>query len=248
MPFGFITGIFGAIKWLLGKITLKGFLIVAAIGLLGFSQWELYSYGKHTQAIKDNVVITRYKNDAAISKKRLSDYVTDIKYWHDTADKAERDLTTLQTHLNQSIAQGIKTANDRAAAAWAYAHKQKGVVHYVTVHDDSLCTIHTGFVQLFNDAIEDPGFGQSGSIPYGGSFFADTPTTLKLSQVSNVLIVDLSEAVRRGRIIDQWQHWYLSTKANWDKVNKIIHAAAPDIKQVSPPLPIRNTTTSGSTP
>lgn len=215
-------------KTFFSKLSLKGILIFLGVLLLAFGQWKFYEWAQHRQAATDQVTINDLKGKNDQLKKQMNDETTQVETWKGRASKAEVDFDTLQKTTVADLQNKLSDANARAAAWEKKAKTPKEITKYVTVHDDSLCTINAGFVQLFDDSIEadttahDAGFVSSGpGVSYG------SPTTLKLSQLSSVLIHNNAEAVRRGKVIQIWQSWYTSTSANWTRVQQEIAAGVP---------------------
>lgn len=239
-----------------GKNILVVIFVLLVLGLAGYGLFKIYDAGAtHGAAVqlkadkkifdKDDKQIADLKTQVTSltgqlgqANATIKDDVAMVQTWKDTATKAQQDFQTLQQTTVKTLQKQLSDSNRRLRAAQQLAASLQENNPYVTQTADLQCVIPTGFVQLFNGAIEDPAstgiFGTG--LPSGPGLGYGAPSGVSLSELSSAVVIDLSAAVQRGDQVRAWQNWYTQTKANWDKVIQKIHQTEPQLNQPNPPV------------
>jgi hypothetical protein len=229
--------------------------VLIILGLAGYGELKIYDAGKTsgatTQAAKDKKVtdaddkqiadlkaqVTTLQGQLATAKSTIQTQQLAIQTWTNKANKAEQDFQTLQNTTLKNLQNQLADSNKRLTAAQQLAASLQENNPYVTQTAALQCVIPVGFVQLFNGAVEDPTSTGifTGSVPSSTLLGYGAPSGINLSQLSSVVVLDLSAAVQRGDQVRAWQTWYTQTKANWDQVLKTIRTTMPTLNQPNPP-------------
>lgn len=231
---------------ILKKISLKGVLIFLVLCAAAFGVYQVYKLGESHQATKDNAQITKLQNDLAQKKQELTSLRGQVTDWENKAKTAQDKFAGLQKDVNHQIQQGIAKANARAAHWEKVASHKKEIVKYVTSQADAHCVIPNGFVQLFNQSAT-AGPDGSNYLPGSLGLYVDAPSGYSLSDIAQASIINNAHAVQLRQEVIEWQTWYKSTKANWEKVQQIIQSTAPNLNPPKPPTKSPTVTTNAVT-
>lgn len=101
----------------------------------------------------------------------------------------------------------------------------KEVTKYVTTVADQQCTIPNGFVWLHDRTLAGEST-EATQVPDSGPRDVDAASGVALSTVAATVGENYTECVTRGKIIDQWQQWYVQQKGIYERAQRIIEAAA----------------------
>lgn len=152
-----------------------------------------------------------------------------FKTWKEQTASANKEYLEKQSKLVDSLTKERDAANKRANER---TPEYKDVIKYVTVQDDSRCTIPVNFGLLHNMSIE--GATSAGhSLSETAAGLQGTPSSLTLSQYITIASANNSEAVRRGEIIAQWEQWY---DRNLEWFNEAQRKANDAIKRTEAPV------------
>jgi hypothetical protein len=133
--------------------------------------------------------------DAALTIMRADALITE-KALKDLLDKSQAREKKLKENLNAIIPQ------------------------YVSAKADAGCTVPAGFVRLHNlsaKGLDPSDAAEASRVPGSGSETADSPTTLKLSDIGRTVANNYGECQSRLEIIEGWQLWYTRSLESWKK-------------------------------
>ena len=204
-----------AIKGLLFSRTVL-FAVALFVSLLVGYNWA-YSRGKESQA----PIIAELTSD-------LSDARLQVSVARDNAiaqGEAYTRAVGILENSNKATLKDLKTKLDQSEAFTKKLQESFRVVipQYITPQADAICSISAGFVRFHNLSAEGRDTGpatEGGAAAGSGPKDADTPTTLKISEVGAVISENYSECNNRREVIEAWQTWYTKAKASIDRANQ----------------------------
>lgn len=234
MPFAFIAPLIASkvaksVVGFFGKITLRqwlyffGLLAVLFVGYKGYN-W-VYDRGAHSrdqEVAQLQSQIKQLQTDLAGEKAKL------VK-WNEDTKRANQQFAAEQETLRKGLQSQLDAANLKANKRKV---EYRDVVKYISIADDANCVIPANFELLHNWSIEGQPPGALDQLPEAASGVQGAASTIKLSELAAVNSHNNSEAVRRGAIIHQWEHWYDASK---DQFTRAQQSAAEAIKASSPP-------------
>jgi predicted RNase H-related nuclease YkuK (DUF458 family) len=165
------------------------------------------------------LVVASWFLSAAVTEDRVKQsYETRIE----EVNRAHATALAQQTLESDEV---ITNLHVRVAEAQAQKQKTKTLIKevtkYVTKEADARCTVPVGFVWLYNASLAGEVAGVPGSPPGD----VDSPSGVKISEVAAVAGDNNAECVKRGKLIEAWQTWYVRNKDIYARAQKIIEAA-----------------------
>jgi hypothetical protein len=206
-----------AITGFFAKIGIKGVLIILAVAAAGYGEYRLYDYGKTTQLAVDAPKIKLAQDQLAAYKASYAKWITD-------SNTATAALKATQKATLDDLHAQLATANAKAQQK-QIIYKQ--VTHYVTTADDALCTLNSGFVQLYNGAFEDPNTSQSPALSSSAGGYLETRSNIRLSQFAGVAFNNDLKAVQLRTEVLLWREWYAKMSASFNLEQQKADASAP---------------------
>jgi hypothetical protein len=154
-------------------------------------------------------------------KVRDADYQTHLVQDGKDREAWNKKVSNLE-HKNQGISQELN------AELTAKVDKQrettqtliKKVPYYVTAKSDADCPIPAGLVELHNQAT-----GSAPQVPISSGVDRDAPSTVTLSQLTEVNIHNIGVAKELEAEVVTWRTWYQQQSQVWNDL-----AGHPDMK------------------
>lgn len=219
------TAILKGVKSLTSRLTLKHILYGLGTIIVIYGLWSGYNW------IYERGASSRDQEVADLTTER-NQLRADFKQWkQDTADaekKWKADQKLIQDDLKQQLATANEKANNREVI-------YRDVVKYISVADDAACVIPVNFGLLHNFSIEGTPPGAADLLSDSPGRLQGAPSTLTLSQYSEVTGFNNSEAVRRGEIIHQWEEWYDRSYQGFTEAQRSANQAIPRLDQTPKP-------------
>lgn len=202
-------------------------ILLAVIVWTGFKTydwvWERGYAKRSAETAEQMATLTTERNDAV---GKYAQYKGEYDNWVANTKKANEqflreqyaDLEARQKRLDEAE----KAARNKPVTI-------KEVIKYVPAEVDATYRLPAGLVRLFVDTLEgrpspfDPGTGISQSNPFN----AGEASGLALSQFGQIAASNNAECVLRGKVIDEWQDWYVKYQAEFAKYQDWQKANAP---------------------
>lgn len=206
-------------------------VVVAWAGLKGFNWIHDRGYNKKAKEVKEQIATLTGERDTAVNG--YNTYKGEYDTWVNTTKAAQEQF------LADQIIE-LAAAQERLEAAEKLARNKpvtiKEVIKYVPAEVDAVYRLPTGFVSLYNDTLQGKPTANSGtSVP--GSFTGNVgeASSLALSQFGQIAAFNNAECVVRGKVIDEWQLWYLRVKPQFDNFQRWQRENAPKEQVVIAP-------------
>lgn len=196
-----------------GFLTSKLGVGLLCLVVLAGVEWKVYDLGKDSVRAEADKEIATAKKDrddkvAAIQTK-YDKLVSDTDAWKASVVAAQKAAEDAQATIVVALQAKLTAAQKQRDKLKL---QLKELPKYVTVQADANCTITSGFVSVYNAAV------QAAPIPDSGAGNVDAASGVTLSQLATVESSNLAECNERGRVIDAWQEWYAKNKAYYDDV------------------------------
>lgn len=199
------------------SLTVKNVLAVILVLFVAFGLYKGYRFAYERGYASRNDEVALLKAQLLKERQKVAALTT-------ASQIAEEKFKSQQTVLQQQLEQQKKQLQEQA-------HKREVVIReipkYISVEDDRHCVIPVNFGLLHNQSIEGASTDSQTGLSDTAAGQRGTPSSLTLSEYAAVALYNNSEAVRRGKIIEQWEQWYDQSKAQFDQAQQ---AAAEAIK------------------
>ena len=191
-----------------------GLALIVYLGHLGYNWIWDRGYEKRGEETKQEIADLTTERDTAVNnyntyKGKYDDWVKNTK------EAEEKYLAEQKLDLEKR--------QERLAAAEEAARnkptKIKEVIRYVPAEVDATYRLSVGFVRLYRDTIEGTAsFDQRAGLPQGLSFDVGEASPIAMSQFGQFAGSNNAECVLRGKVIEEWQGWYKTNEASFEKL------------------------------
>lgn len=104
----------------------------------------------------------------------------------------------------------------------------KEVIKYVPAQVDATYRLPVGLVRLYGETLQGPATGNSyAELPRGLGLNVGDASGLAVSEFGRITAVNNAECVVRGKVIAEWQSWYVTNKAAFKKFQDQQASTAP---------------------
>lgn len=200
-----------AIGGFFSKITLRQWLFFFASIAIVFGCYKTYNW------VHDRGAHSRDAEVAALQLK-ISGLEGQMTKWKEDTRVANEKFALQQESLRKDLQAKLDVANAQAA------QRQKVIIReipkYITVADDALCTIPVNFGLVHNATVEGEGSRSGHQLSESAAGVQGEASSLTLSRYAAVAGHNNSEAVRRGKVIDQWEQWYDASKEQFTRAQQ----------------------------
>lgn len=193
------------------KITLRQWLFFLAALAIAFTLYKGYNWVFDRGAASRDGEVAQLQSDLQAEKDRFAK-------WKADTETANKRFALEQETLRKDLQAKLDLANEQAK------QRQKVIIHeipkYITVADDALCTIPVNFGLVHNATIEGPESRSGHQLSESATGVPGAASSLTLSEYAAVAGQNNSEAVRRGKVIDQWEQWYDASKEQFTRAQQ----------------------------
>lgn len=202
-------------------------VLAVALGWCGYKGYNWIwdrGYDKHAQETAAEITRLTGERDTAVTNYNA--YKTEYDEWVRTTKKAQEqylreqlaDLAARQARLDQA------EADFRKKPATI-----KEVIKYVPVEVDASYRLPVGLVRLYGETLQgspaQPGSHSGADVPQGNAIDVGEASGLAVSQFGLIAAQNNAECVLRGKVIEEWQGWYVKNESffnqlvEWQKKN-----------------------------
>lgn len=202
------------IKLFLNPKTWLYLLILAAVTWSGYKGYN-WIYDRGASSRDAEVTKLSGERDQAIAD--YNTYKGEYDEWVNKTKKAQ------EQYLAEQLAD-LKARQERLAAAEEAARNKptqiKEVIKYVPAEVDTAFKLPVGFVRLYSESIQGApaGTGSLTGLPQGQFFDVGETSGIALSQFGQIAASNNAECVLRGKVIEEWQGWYHTNAASFEKI------------------------------
>lgn len=213
------------------SITLKQWLHFGLLLLVLFAGYKGYSWIYDRGAHSRDAEVAKLQEQVSQLQTSLVAEKAKIAKWNADTKKANEQFAAEQETLRAGLQAQLDAANLKAKQRKV---EYRDVIKYISTADDASCVIPVNFELLHNWSIEGEPPGSLDQLSEAAPGVQGTASTIKLSELTAVISHNNSEAVRRGRVIKQWEQWYDASKEQFTRAQQ---AAAEAIGGNPPPAP-----------
>lgn len=200
----------------------KNWLYLALAAILSWGAYKGYNwifdrgYNERSEEVVGQIRdLTKERDDAVANYNK---YKGEYDTWVRTTKNAQ------EQYMREQAAE-LKATQERLAAAEEAARNKpvtiKEVIKYVPVEVDAAYRLPAGLVRLYVDTLEGgsaPGAGTQ--LPGSYPFDAGEASGIAMSQFGQIVASNNAECVLRGKVIEEWQNWYVRNKTAFDAIIK----------------------------
>jgi hypothetical protein len=190
-----------------------GLILIIYLSHLGFSWIWDRGYDKRTAETSKEISDLKTERDTAVNN-----YNT----YKGTYDEWVKNTKFAQEKYLAEQKLDLEKRQERLAVAEATARnkptKIKEVIKYVPAQVDAIYRLPVGFIRLYRDTIEGTAaLDQRFGVPQGITFDVGEASPITMSQFGQLAGSNNAECVLRGKVIEEWQGYYKTNEAAFEK-------------------------------
>lgn len=195
----------------------KTWLYLAILAAVSWSGYKGYNWIYDRGASSRDAEVTKLTGERDTAVANYDTYKGEYDTWIRTTKKAQ------EQYLKEQFAD-LEARQKRLTEAEAAARNKptqiKEVIKYVPAEVDANYKLPVGFVRLYNDSIQGAATGTNAitGLPQGQFFDVGEASGIALSQFGQIAASNNAECVLRGKVIEEWQGWYQTNAASFERI------------------------------